>query len=67
MQRVFDKVKLTIGFQNCVVVNPIGCHGVLAMFWKYNNQVELMNYSQSHIHIQISVGGESRPVWLTGF
>lgn len=58
-------VQLKIGYQGMFVVDPIGKSGGLTLFWKENDQVELLGFSQNHIDVKIKMkNGEA---WrLTG-
>lgn len=42
------RVKRRLGFLGCVGVNPIGRKGGLALLWRNQNEVEILNFSQNH-------------------
>lgn len=39
-----------LGFEGCIVVDPIGLSGGLILLWKREGSVEIINYSQRHIN-----------------
>lgn len=49
---VFCKYKL--GFTNCFVVDSVGRGGGLALFWKDDCDLIMLNYSMNHIHASIN-------------
>lgn len=60
-------VKHKIDFQNVFVVNPVGKKGGLTLFWKSDQPIEVVNYSNYHIHLKIH-GPEATNQWfLTSF
>lgn len=62
-----ENVKQKMNFEWCFVVEPIGRKGDLAMVWKCEEQVRVINYSQGHIMVQI-VDDNQKVVWtLTVF
>ncbi|XP_074373815.1 uncharacterized protein LOC141714180 [Apium graveolens] len=58
-------VQLKIGYQGMFVVDSIGRSGGLTLFWKENDQVELLGFSQNHIDVKVKM--ENGEAWrLTG-
>ncbi|XP_042958111.1 uncharacterized protein LOC122293658 [Carya illinoinensis] len=45
--------KYSLGFKNCFVVDSFGCSGGLAMLWKDDVNLHILNYSSHHIHALI--------------
>jgi hypothetical protein len=48
-------IRSSCGFGGLFSVDPIGRKGGLALFWKDQREVTIVNYSTSHIHAQISM------------
>lgn len=59
----FETIKRRLGFDSCFVVDPMVRKGGLAMQWNNEYIVEIVNYSQHHIHAQIN-DLESRVKWF---
>ena len=51
MKMEFLKVKL--GFEGLFVVDRVGRSGGLSLLWKEKNEVEIQNYTRSHINVVI--------------
>lgn len=45
-----DFVRRKIGFTNCFIVNSVGRRGVLALLWQDIFSLEIVNFSDYHIH-----------------
>ncbi|KAG2690049.1 hypothetical protein I3760_09G168900 [Carya illinoinensis] len=45
--------KYSLGFKNCFVVDSFGRSGGLAMLWKDDVNLHILNYSPHHIHALI--------------
>lgn len=67
MQSVMKMVKCKVGFQNYFLINPTGCKGGLALPWREEVELYLVNYSNFHIHVQINVKKLQRKWFFTGF
>lgn len=48
-----NKVKQQLSFDGCFSVDALGQKGGLALLWKHEEQVTIINYSQRHISVQI--------------
>lgn len=59
----FESIKRKVSLENCLVVDSIKRGGGLALFWKMELKVELMNYSRSHINVGIT-DEEIKGKWL---
>lgn len=46
-------VQVKLGYQGLFVVEPVGRSGGLALLWKEKDQVELLDFSQNHIDVNI--------------
>lgn len=51
--QTLNSVKARLGFDNLFVINPLGCKSSLAMLWKLDQGIEVLNYSSNHIHLKI--------------
>lgn len=60
-------IKHRIGFPNAFFVNPVGSKGGLVMFWRYDDLVEVVNYSNYYIHVNILDTNLKTHWFLTGF
>lgn len=47
---LLESVKRKIRFTNCFVVESIGKSGGLALMWNEDTLLNIVNYSQFHIH-----------------
>jgi len=56
-----------LGFVGMIQVDPIGRRGGLSFFWKPERGVEVLNYSQRHIFIDISLDDSDFRWTFTGF
>ena len=54
---IMDKIKTTLGYDGCFVVDAIGHSGGLAMLWKSLDTDKLLSYSQNHIDMEIAIEG----------
>lgn len=62
-----DDVKRNLSFHNSFAIPSMGRSDSLAMLWKSNMEVDLVTYSNHHIHVQISLHGSTVKWWLLGF
>lgn len=46
-------IKIKLGFKYTFVVNSLGSKGCLAMLWRLKLGIEVINYSNHHIHLSI--------------
>jgi hypothetical protein len=53
---VLQKLRILMGFEGMIYVDPVGRSGGLAFFWKPTSEVEVMHISQRHISVNINVG-----------
>ena len=61
-----EKLRLAIGFEGPFAVDPLGKSGGLALLWRYEEEVRLLGFSQSHIDVEVSL--EGKPLWrLCGY
>lgn len=50
-----------------LIVPSCGRKGGLALFWKDQVSVELISFSNHHIHVKVILYGSTKPWWVTGF
>lgn len=61
-----EQVRTQIGFDGCFVVEALGHSGGLIMLWQYVNDVSVLNFSNSHVDLKVSI--PNLPLFrLTGF
>jgi len=66
-QKKMEVIRCRLGFQWVFVVNLVGMSGGLALLWKEGLDLEIYNYSRSHIHAVIK-DAEGLSSWqFTGF
>ncbi|XP_042962598.1 uncharacterized protein LOC122296867 [Carya illinoinensis] len=53
--RRWTTYKYTLGFSNCFIVDVVGRSGGLAMLWKYELALRILNYSMNHVHAEIEL------------
>ncbi|XP_043814104.1 uncharacterized protein LOC122724008 [Manihot esculenta] len=64
-ERVF-KIRKELGFAGGFAVDPIGIGGGIALFWKIENNAQLLSFSNHHIDVEVKLDGCTG--WrLTGF
>lgn len=51
--QTLNSIKIRLRFENLFVINPLGCKGGLAMLWKSDQGIEVLNYFNNHIHLKI--------------
>lgn len=56
-----------MGFIHGLVINPIGLKGSLALLWKQDVDLDIINFSQHHIHAKINNQASSKLWFLTMF
>lgn len=65
-RRKLESIKRKMGFDCIFTIEPVGRSGCLALAWKKNVKVQLLNYARSFIDVEISHDNER--CWrLTGF
>ncbi|KAF8408042.1 hypothetical protein HHK36_007182 [Tetracentron sinense] len=61
-----EKIKVSLGFSNAIVVESVGRSGGLCLLWRQDLDISLQSYSKNHIDVVLGTVGE-REVWrLTG-
>jgi hypothetical protein len=66
-QKKMEFIRCILDFPGLFVVNPVGRSGGLALLWKEGPDLEIYNYSWSHIHAMIK-DAEGNSFWqFTGF
>ncbi|KAM6569197.1 hypothetical protein CsatB_017182 [Cannabis sativa] len=55
---VVDRVKCKLGFESSLTVEAQGRKGGLTFFWKFSDEARLLNFSNNHIDLEISL-----PAW----
>lgn len=51
-EKQLNLVKTRLGFQNAFVINLLGRRGRIALFWKDEANLEVLNYFNYHIHVK---------------
>jgi hypothetical protein len=64
---VLQRLRILIGFEGMIHVDPVGRSGGLAFFWKPKSGLEVMHFSQRHISVNITVGEHESSWTFTGF
>lgn len=64
---ILESVRIRLGFHDCLTVNPVGRSGGLAMLWKEESSLEVVNFSNQHIHTRVRELGCERNLFITGF
>jgi len=62
-----QNLRLAMGFEGLLSVDPVGRSGGLALFWKGFHLVELLSYSRRHISVSIRNMVSGVPWKFTGF
>jgi hypothetical protein len=62
-----QKIKRRLGFEGRFTVDPVGKSGSLALLWKDNQEVEILNYSLRHISAKITLSGPDSSWVFTRF
>lgn len=62
-----ETVESRIGFDSYFTVSSIGRRGGLVLLWKKDVPIEIMKFSNYHIHSNISKRGTGAKWCLTGF
>lgn len=62
-----ESIRLKLGFNDCLSVNAIGKKGGLALLWKGDWKVNIINFSQWHISVWVGVKGSSLKWVFMGF
>lgn len=53
--------------EGCLVMDSIRRKGGLVLFWKYENAVEVINYSNQHVSVLVKREMEGKDWHFTGF
>lgn len=64
---LLNLVKIKLGFDIVFVINSLGKKGGLAMLWKVESGIEIVNYSNNHTYHQISKQHSDSRWFLMGF
>lgn len=64
---MLESLKRKLQMDGCFVVDPMHRRGGLALFWKSENEVEVLNYFQWHINMLIKGKGNKREWFFIGF
>ena len=62
-----EKLQVTLGFDNCMVVDSIGKSGGLALLWLSEVCLEVVSFSNQHIDSKISDSASEEGWRFTGF
>jgi hypothetical protein len=62
-----QKLRVSMGFEGLLTFEPIGKSWGLALLWRDNKEVTILNYSQCHISTKISLRGFDYSWLLIGF
>lgn len=49
-QNLMEKVKMKLGFFNALAINPVGMKGGVTLLYCKDAEVDIINFSNSHIH-----------------
>lgn len=52
-KKKMEDIRLKLGFEGMIVVDPIGRNGCIAMLWRDTEKVTLRSYSQNHIDVEV--------------
>lgn len=64
---ILEEVRIKLGFYGCFTVKPIRRSGGLAMLWKEELSLEVVNFSNHHIHVKVRAEGCELDIYFTGF
>ncbi|XP_042953523.1 uncharacterized protein LOC122290064 [Carya illinoinensis] len=53
--------------EGCLIVDPVGRRGGLVLMWKYQKEVEVINYSNWHVNVLVKGEKEGSDWHFTGF
>jgi hypothetical protein len=62
-----ESVRVRLGFDELFTVEPIGRSGGLALLWKESAELEIQNFSKSHINATVKASDGYEEWKLTGF
>lgn len=62
-----ERIRVTLQFDTCISVNPMGRSGGIALFWLNANEVEIVNYFHFHIHAKLYDADAKLKGFLKGF
>lgn len=60
-------LKTRLGFDNIFIIDCRGRSGGLILLWNSSSNVTILNFSQSHINVEIKSSGNGLVWKLTGF
>lgn len=66
-QKSIKHVKVKMDFPNGFVVNPVGKKGGVVLLWHKDDEVDIFNLSNSHIHTKFHTLEASKSWVLTRF
>ncbi|XP_042964646.1 uncharacterized protein LOC122298864 [Carya illinoinensis] len=61
-----ESMKRRLGMEGCLAVDPVGKKGGLVLFWRYEEEVKIKNYSSWHINAEIREEGKGKSWLFTG-
>jgi hypothetical protein len=62
-----ENLQRLLGFAGCFAVDSNGLSGGIGLFWDDTVEVELKNYSQAHIDVEVKSKDQPQPWRFTGF
>ncbi|GAV68371.1 hypothetical protein CFOL_v3_11874, partial [Cephalotus follicularis] len=66
VDRYMQRVKVRLGFQNCMLVDPVGIGGRLALLWEEELDLSIQSYSKSHIEAIMKLRN-GQEIWIFRF
>lgn len=64
---IFENVRNRLGFHCCFTVTSIGRSGGMALLWKEDIPLEVINFLTQHIHARVREMGCEENFFITGF
>lgn len=64
---LLEFVRIKLGFHCCFTVNLIRRSGGLVMLWKEDISLEVVNFSNQHIHAKVREVGCEQDSFIIGF
>jgi hypothetical protein len=65
--RRLEEIRIKLGFEGLMTVDPQGLSGGLALFWRHANEVQILNYSRWHISAIVTSSRSDHSWKFTGF
>jgi hypothetical protein len=62
-----ERIRVKLGYEGLLIVEPVGKSGGLALLWKNNREVLIQNYFLRHISATMSLLGSDTPWRFIGF